>query len=177
MFAFKGDYRMQCCISFLVGGGYLARISLAFASPQRRTARGLDYLAPCEHRSLLTDSVPQLALADAICLLPSLHFFDSLHLCTVFANAARWKFVLAAGCALAGNYSFVQGNLIWVVTLPVILFAPEILSESARPRFAAGWLLFGLIALRLIFQWPRSQFSPAGLCLWASRRAADLYHN
>ena len=48
---------------------------------------------------------------------------------------AGWKFALAALFALAGNYSFVQGNLIWVVMLPVILFGPGILEEGTRRKF------------------------------------------
>ena len=61
------------------------------------------------------------------------------------------KFALAAACALAGNYSFVQGNLIWVVALPVILFAPGILDEGARRKFAVSWSVLGLLAVGLYF--------------------------
>jgi hypothetical protein len=44
--------------------------------------------------------------------------------------------VLAAIFARAGNYSFVQGNLIWLVTLPMILFAPNTLPANVRRNFA-----------------------------------------
>ena len=78
--------------------------------------------------------------------------FLALCICALYLRIdARWKFGLAVGCALAGNYSFLQGNLIWVVALPVILFAPGILSELARRRFAVGWLLLGLLAAVLYF--------------------------
>jgi hypothetical protein len=59
--------------------------------------------------------------------------------------------VLAAIFALAGNYSFVQGNLIWLVTLPVILFAPEILPASVRRNFAIAWAVIGVAAVARYF--------------------------
>jgi hypothetical protein len=50
----------------------------------------------------------------------------ALCLCALYARIpAVPKFVLAAIFALAGNYSFVQGNLIWLVTLPVISLCAE----------------------------------------------------
>jgi hypothetical protein len=61
----------------------------------------------------------------------------ALCLCALYARIpAVPKFVLAAIFALAGNYSFVQGNLIWLVTLPVILFALNILPANVRRNFA-----------------------------------------
>ena len=80
--------------------------------------------------------------------------YTCLALCTCalyLRIAAGWKFGLAAVCALAGNYSFVQGNLIWVVTLPVILFAPGILKEGTRRKFAVSWFALGLLAAGLYF--------------------------
>jgi hypothetical protein len=78
--------------------------------------------------------------------------FLALCLCTLYARiAALPKFVMAAGFALAGNYSFAQGNLIWPAALPVILFAPEILREGVRRNFAIAWLALGALALTLYF--------------------------
>jgi hypothetical protein len=45
----------------------------------------------------------------------------------------------------------VQGNLIWVVTLPVILFAPGILEKGTRRKFAVSWVALGLLAAGLYF--------------------------
>ena len=86
--------------------------------------------------------------------------FLALCMCALYLRmGAGWKFGLAAVCALAGNYSFVQGNLIWVATLPVILFAPGILEERERRTFAVSWAVLGLLALSLYFL--RLQFNSA----------------
>jgi hypothetical protein len=78
--------------------------------------------------------------------------FLALCLCTLYARIpALPKFVMAAGFALAGNYSFVQGNLIWPAALPVILFAPEILRKDVRRNFAIAWIALGALALTLYF--------------------------
>ena len=61
--------------------------------------------------------------------------FLALCFCTLYARiGALPKFVVAAAFALAGNYSFVQGNLIWPAALPIILFAPDILSKGAPKK-------------------------------------------
>jgi hypothetical protein len=95
MFASRGDYRVQCCISFLA----VEIISLCF-----------------------------------LWLLVRL-------------NGERF----GRRSALAGNYRFFQGNLVWVVTLPVIFFAPGILEEGARRKFAVSWIVLGLLAVGLYF--------------------------
>lgn len=80
--------------------------------------------------------------------------YTCLALCLVALYAripALPKFVLAALFALAGNFSFVQGNLIWPAVLPVILFAPDILTKAARRKFAITWVLLGAVALTLYF--------------------------
>jgi hypothetical protein len=151
MFAFKGDYRMQCCISLLV----VEVISLCFLWLLLRLngdrlgvwitwlLANVALFSPIQFHNWLWPM--QFAY-----FLP--YTFLALCICALYLRIdARPKFALAAGCALAGNYSFVQGNLIWLVTLPVILFAPGILSESARRKFAAGWLLLGLLAVGLYF--------------------------
>ena len=57
--------------------------------------------------------------------------FLALCLCALYARiAALPKFALAALFALAGNYSFVQGNLIWPAVFPVIVFAPIFLQRK-----------------------------------------------
>ena len=79
--------------------------------------------------------------------------FLTLCLCALYARiAALPKFALAALFALAGNYSFVQGNLIWPAVLPVIVFAPGILAKEARKNFAIAWLLLGALAVTLYFR-------------------------
>jgi hypothetical protein len=78
--------------------------------------------------------------------------FLALCLCALYARiSALLKFILAAVFALAGNYSFVQGNLIWPALLPVILFAPDILAKGARRNFAIAWVLLGVLSLTLYF--------------------------
>jgi hypothetical protein len=79
--------------------------------------------------------------------------FLALCFCTMYARIpAIPKFVIAATCALAGNYSFVQGNLIWPAVLPIVLFAPGILDKAARRNFALGWIAVGALALTLYFR-------------------------
>ena len=79
--------------------------------------------------------------------------FLALCFCTLYARiGAAPKFVLAAAFALAGNYSFVQGNLIWPAALPIILFAPDIVSRSARRKFALAWIALGALAVTLYFR-------------------------
>jgi len=79
--------------------------------------------------------------------------FLALCLCALYARiAALPKFALAALFALAGNYSFVQGNLIWPAVLPVIVFAPDILAKQARKKFAIAWLVLGAVAVTLYFR-------------------------
>jgi hypothetical protein len=78
--------------------------------------------------------------------------FLALCLCALYARIpAVPKFVLAAIFALAGNYSFVQGNLIWLAMLPVILFAPGILPAGARRNFAIAWAVVGVAAVARYF--------------------------
>ncbi|MET0253464.1 MAG: hypothetical protein ABW214_05485 [Terrimicrobiaceae bacterium] len=79
--------------------------------------------------------------------------FLALCFCTLYARiGAVPKFVVAAAFALAGNYSFVQGNLIWPAALPIILFAPDILSKGARRKFAMAWIALGALAVTLYFR-------------------------
>ena len=79
--------------------------------------------------------------------------FLALCLCALYARiAALPKFALAALFALAGNYSFVHGNLIWPAVLPVIVFAPAILAKDARKNFAIAWLVLGAVAVTLYFR-------------------------
>ena len=67
--------------------------------------------------------------------------FLALCLCTLYARIGGAAEVRAGSrFALAGNYSFVQGNLIWPAALPIILFAPDILSQGARRNFAIAWI-------------------------------------
>ena len=153
MFAFKGDYRMQCCISFLV----VEIISLCFLWLLIRLNgerfgvwvtwlfANIALFSPIQFQNWLWPM--QFAY-----FLP--YTFLALCICALYLRVgAGWKFGLAAVCALAGNYSFVQGNLIWVVMLPVILFAPGILKEGTRRKFAElgrpGTLCRGALFLRL----------------------------
>jgi hypothetical protein len=79
--------------------------------------------------------------------------FLALCFCTLYARIpALPKFVLAAVFALAGNFSFVQGNLIWPAALPVILFAPDILRKGVRRNFAMAWVVLGALAVTLYFR-------------------------
>ena len=151
MFAFKGDYRMQCCITFLA----VEIISLCFLwllielNGQRLGVWVTWFLAnialfsPIQVHNWLWPM--QFAY-----FLP--YTFLALCMGTLYLRiGAGWKFGLAAMFAAAGNYSFVQGNLIWFVTLPVILIAPGILEERARRKFAVSWSVLGLLAVALYF--------------------------
>ena len=78
--------------------------------------------------------------------------FLALCFCTLYARIpALPKFVLAAIFALAGNCSFVQGNLIWPAALPIILFAPDILRKGVRRNFAIAWVVLGAVAVTFYF--------------------------
>ena len=78
--------------------------------------------------------------------------FLALCFCTLYARIpALPKFVLAAVFALASNYSFVQGNLIWPAALPVILFAPDIVKKRRSKDFAIAWVILGALAVTLYF--------------------------
>ncbi len=151
MFASGGDYRVQCCVSFLA----VEIVSLCFLWLLVR-------LNGERFGVWVTWFLANIALFSPIQLqnwlwpmqfayfLP--YTFLALCLCAFYLRmGAGRKFVLAAACALAGNYSFVQGNLIWVVTLPVILFAPGILDERVRRKFAVSWTVLGLLAVGLYF--------------------------
>ncbi len=151
MFAFKGDYRMQCCISFLA----VEVISLCF----------LWLLIRLNGERLgvwVTWLLANIALFSPIQVhnwlwpMQFAYFFPytflALCVCTLYLRiGAGWKFGLAAACALAGNYSFVHGNLIWLVALPVILFAAGILEKGTRRTFAVSWIALGLLASGLYF--------------------------
>jgi hypothetical protein len=78
--------------------------------------------------------------------------FLALCFCTLYARIpALPKFVVAALLALAGNCSFVQGNLIWPAALPIILFAPDILRKDVRRNFAIAWVILGAVAVTFYF--------------------------
>ena len=78
--------------------------------------------------------------------------FLALCFCTLYTRIpALPKFVMAAVFALAGNFSFVQGNLIWPAALPVILFAPDILRKGVHRNFAIAWVILGALAVTLYF--------------------------
>jgi hypothetical protein len=151
MFAFKGDYRMQCCISFLA----VEVISLCFLWLLLR-------LNGERFGVWTTWLLANIALFSPIQLhnwlwpMQFAYFFPytflALCICALFLPIRPgWKFGLAALCALAGNYSFVHGNLIWLVALPVILFAPGILETATRRKFAVRWIALGLLASGLYF--------------------------
>jgi hypothetical protein len=89
------------------------------------------------------------------------YMFLVLCFCALYARIpALPKFLLAAVFALAGNWSFVQGNLIWPAALPVILYASGILCTDARRNFAIAWLATGALAVTLYF-WGLEQNSAA----------------
>jgi hypothetical protein len=151
MFAFKGDYRMQCCITFLS----VEIISLCFLWLLIRLngerpgvwitwfLANIALFSPIQVHNWLWPM--QFAY-----FLP--YTFLALCMCALYLRiGAGWKFGLAAALAVAGNYSFVHGNLIWFVALPVVLFAPGILGEGARRKFAIGWSVLGLLAVALYF--------------------------
>ncbi len=151
MFATGGDYRVQSYITFTV----VAVISMCLLwlmvrlNGSRRSVLwawvlvNIALFSPIQFHNWLWPM--QFAY-----FLP--YTFFALCLCTLYARIpALPKFVLAAAFALAGNYSFVQGNLIWPAVWPVILFAPDILSKGARRAFAVAWVVLGALAVTLYF--------------------------
>ncbi|HEY5743590.1 MAG TPA: hypothetical protein VIS99_13730 [Terrimicrobiaceae bacterium] len=151
MFAFNGDYRMQCCISFLA----VEVISLCFLWLLIRLngecfgvwatwfLANIALFSPIQFHNWLWPM--QFAY-----FFP--YTFLAICISALFLRIAPgWKFGLAAASALAGNYSFVHGNLIWLVALPVILFAPGILEKETRRTFAVCWIALGLLAAGLYF--------------------------
>jgi hypothetical protein len=151
MFATGGDYRVQSYITFAV----VAIISACLLwlmirlNENRNSVLGTWALAnialfsPIQFHNWLWPM--QFAY-----FLP--YTFLALCFCALYARVpALPKFVLAAVFALAGNYSFVQGNLIWPAALPVILFAPDILRKGVRRNFAIAWVIVGVVALTLYF--------------------------
>jgi hypothetical protein len=57
MFAFKGDYRMQCCISFLAVEVASLCFLMAFDPAERGAFWRLGDFAPCKDRFVLTDPI------------------------------------------------------------------------------------------------------------------------
>jgi hypothetical protein len=138
MFATHGDYRVQCFITFAV----VAIISACLLWLMVR-------LNGYKSSVLCTWALANIALFSPIqfhnwlwpmqfaYFLP--YTFLALCFCTLYARIPAFpKFVLAAVFALAGNFSFVQGNLIWLAALPVILFAPDILRKGCSQEFCHG---------------------------------------
>ena len=103
--------------------------------------------------------------------------FLALCLCALYARVpALPKFVLAAIFALAGNCSFVQGNLIWPAALLVILFAPDILRKGVRRNFAVAWVLLGAVAVTFYFWGLEHNSAFSGLRLRSRGSSADDEH-
>ncbi|MGB9277523.1 MAG: hypothetical protein WCC08_20070, partial [Terrimicrobiaceae bacterium] len=151
MFATGGDYRVQSFITFSV----VALISACLLWLMVR-------LNGSKSSMLWTWVLANIALFSPIqfhnwlwpmqfaYFLP--YTFLALCLCALYARVpALPKFVLAAIFALAGNWSFVQGNLIWPAALLVILFAPDILRKGVRRNFAVAWVLLGTVAVTFYF--------------------------
>ena len=151
MFATGGDYRVQSFITFSV----VALISACLLWLMVR-------LNGSRSSVLWTWVLANIALFSPIqfhnwlwpmqfaYFLP--YTFLALCLCTLYARIpALPKFVLAAIFALAGNCSFVQGNLIWPAALSVILFAPDILRKGVRRNFAVAWVVLGAVAMTFYF--------------------------
>jgi len=137
MFASGGDYRAQSYITFAVVAIISACLLwLMIRLNGNRNAcwePGRLRISLCSRRSNFTTVLWPMQFAY---FLP--YTFLALCFCTLYARIpALPKFVLAAVFALAGNYSFVQGNLIWPAALPVILFA--IIRKGVRRNFAIGW--------------------------------------
>jgi hypothetical protein len=151
MFATGGDYRVQSLITFLVV--VVISICLLWLMLRLSGSRNgvlwawvlvnVALFSPIQFHNWLWPM--QFAY-----FLP--YTFLALCLVALYARiAALPKFLLAAVFALAGNYSFVQGNLIWPAVLPVILFAPDILAKGARRNFAIAWVLLGSLSMTLYF--------------------------
>ena len=151
LFATGGDYRAQCFITFSV----VAIISACLLWLMVR-------LNGSRSSVLWTWVLANIALFSPIqfhnwlwpmqfaYFLP--YTFLALCLCALYARVpALPKFVLAAIFALAGNWSFVQGNLIWPAALLVILFAPDILRKGVRRNFAVAWVVLGTVAVTFYF--------------------------
>ena len=151
MFATGGDYRVQSFITFSVVGV----ISVCLLWLMVRLNRG-------RSSTLWTWVLANIALFSPIqfhnwlwpmqfaYFLP--YAFLALCFCTLYAHIpALPKFVLAGVFALAGNCSFVQGNLIWPAALPIILFAPDILRKDVRRNFAIAWVILGAVAVTFYF--------------------------
>jgi len=151
MFATGGDYRVQSLITFSV----VAVISACLLWLMVR-------LNGSRNSVFWTWALANIALFSPIqfhnwlwpmqfaYFLP--YTFLALCFCTLYARIpALPKFVMAAVFALAGNYSFVQGNLIWPAALPVILFAPDLLRKGVRRNFAIAWVILGALAVTLYF--------------------------
>ena len=100
MFASKGDYRVQCCVSFLA----VEIISLCFLwllirlNGERFGVSGDVVLG--EHCSVLADPISKLALADAVCVFPPVHVLGLMSLCIVSSDRSGKEVRLAAACAL-----------------------------------------------------------------------------
>ena len=151
MFATGGDYRAQSYITFAV----VAVVSICILWLMMR-------LNGSRNSVLLAWGLANVALFSPIqfhnwlwpmqfaYFLP--YTFLALCFCTLYIRIpALPKFVMAAVFALAGNFSFVQGNLIWPAVLPLILFAPGILAKGARRNFAVAWVFLGALAVTLYF--------------------------
>jgi hypothetical protein len=151
MFATGGDYRTQSFITFSV----VAIISACLLWLMVRLIGGRNSV-------LWTWVLANVALFSPIqfhnwlwpmqfaYFLP--YTFLALCFCTLYARVpALPKFVLAALFALAGNCSFVQGNLIWHAALPIILFAPDILGKGVRAKFAIAWAALGTVMVTFYF--------------------------
>ncbi len=151
MFASGGDYRVQSFITFSVVA--VISICLLWLMVRLNGSRNsvlwawvlvnIALFSPIQFHNWLWPM--QFAY-----FLP--YTFLALCLCALYADIPMLpKFMLAAVFALAGNYSFVQGNLIWPAVLPIILFAPNILAKTVRRNFAIAWALLGALAVTLYF--------------------------
>jgi hypothetical protein len=118
MFASGGDYRVQSYITFAVvaiSSGCLLWLMIRLNGNRNSVLWAwvlvnIALFSPIQFHNWLWPM--QFAY-----FLP--YAFLALCLCTLYARIpALPKFVMAAGFALAGNYSFVQGNLIWPAALP-----------------------------------------------------------
>ena len=69
------------------GGGHFGLPPVAHGASQRKQEQRVVDMGACKHRSLLANPVPQLALADAVCLLPPLYLPRTLPLRTVCARS------------------------------------------------------------------------------------------
>jgi hypothetical protein len=151
MFASHGDYRVQSFITFAVVAvisACLLWLSVKLNGTNARvfltwTLANLALFSPIQFHNWLWPM--QFAY-----FLP--YTFLALCFCVLYAPLSALPKFLIAALALAGNYSFVQGNLIWLATLPVILFAPGILPDRERRKFALAWALLAMVAVALYFR-------------------------